>query len=554
MSDSTNKNLVVPSFSPTQPEESGQSQDNEDSHGEELASSADEPLDYISDGIASLQHGTWQNRGQKSDSDLDSHASQSDGHSSPTDGFYPSELPSPPRPNKYHGPPSTWRNWTAAERELAASLDQLDAKDLAVHLFNAFALKRRAGRLGRSKGQSTRNDDGTNRYQEWVPPSIWTAWPLMPDNVPRQRNDLHWETDRYICSNQDITGQAKQSELMEEILIGRILNKAKQGFWKWKRDNPEIPESIDASKSNSHASPDYQESADSREAEPVFLADDGIAREILRPTIYHVLKKLDDLLVGLHHARTASMISEKSAGEPQNEALTEPDDSKPHKSRVGNTRSRGDGREPQSSKVSTASETNLGSSDQQRFSAARKRRKSRSNSRYARRLQQNKGRGLRDWSDIVGIAMMTGWDSKSVNRAAIRCAALFEEEIMLRTLKEDGDSVLINAGTVQAGDMEADSNATTRVPDARRLARRSGRTFCPVTDCNCSITGFSSAYTLKRHVNRFHKNLNISTGLSAEIVKSEHEMHGGVHVDGYLQPVTTKIRSQRGRRSRRSNL
>ena len=554
MSDSTNKNLLVPSFPPTQPEKSGQPQGNEDSHGEELASSADEPLDFLSDGIASLQHGTWHDRGQKSDGDLDSLASRSDGHSSPTNGFYPSELPSPTRPNQYHGPPSTWRNWTVAERELAASLDQLDAKDLAVHLFNAFALKRRAGRLGRSKGQSTRNDDGTNRYQEWVPPSIWTAWPLTPDNVPRQRNDLHWETDKYIRSNQDITGQAKQSELMEEILIGRILNKAKQGFWKWKQDNPEIPESIDASKSNSHASPDYQESTGFREAEPVFLADDDIAREILRPTIYHVLKKLDDLLVGLHHARTASMISEKPAGEPQNEALAEPD--KPYKSRVGKTRSRGDGREPQSSKVSTASETNLGSSDQQHFSAARKRRKSHSNSRYARRLQQNKGRGLRDWSDIVGIAMMTGWDSKSVNRAAIRCAALFEEGIMLRTLKEDGDSVLINAGTVQAGDREADSNATTRVPDPRRLERSSGRKFCPVTDCNGSITGFSGEYTLKRHVNQFHKNLNISTDLSAKAVEREHEMHGGVHVDGYLQPVTTKGRSQqqRRRRLRQSNL
>lgn len=542
----TNKILVNPSSSsPLQSEQSKQSeqsQDIEESGDEEPSSSVDEPLEYASDSITSSQHIIPHKRSSKDDLNP---------HFSPLNEFFPTEPSSSTRPNKYHGPPSTWRSWTAAERELAASLNQLDAKDLALHLFNVFALKRRAGRLRRRRAQSTRENDNINREQEWVPPRIWTAWPLTPDVVPRQKSNLHWKADEYLCLDRDIFSQVKQSEFMAEILISQILNKAKQGFWNWKRDNPEIPGSMVAPVSDSHASQDRPKSLGLGESEPVFLADDDIAQEILRPTIHHVLKKLDNLLVGLHQARAASTLSKKSTRNLRNEAFTEDDEPTPYKSRGYMTRSRGDGRESWSSNLFTTSAANLASNDQ----PAHNHLNPPPSSRYSRLLQESKGRGLRGWSEILGIAMMTGWDSKSVNRAAIRCAALFEEGIMLRTLNENEQSVKTNAETVPVGNKGLDSNATTRVPDPRRL-KKCFKIFCPVEDCNRSTKGkgFSAMYSFKRHLNQVHKKLNRSVNLPANTVESEDEMYGGVHVDGFLQPVTTKASLQRhGSGSRQSN-
>lgn len=47
------------------------------------------------------------------------------------------------RPNRWAGAPSTWTAITGRDRGTYAALVGLRRGDLAVHLFNAFALKRR---------------------------------------------------------------------------------------------------------------------------------------------------------------------------------------------------------------------------------------------------------------------------------------------------------------------------------------------------------------------------------------------------------------------------
>lgn len=47
------------------------------------------------------------------------------------------------RPNRWRGPPASWRELTREERTLWRSMKQLQDQDLAVHLYNVFALKRR---------------------------------------------------------------------------------------------------------------------------------------------------------------------------------------------------------------------------------------------------------------------------------------------------------------------------------------------------------------------------------------------------------------------------
>lgn len=47
------------------------------------------------------------------------------------------------RPNRWKGPQSTWRTLTEEDRLLWQSMKQLQDQDLAFHLYNVFALKRR---------------------------------------------------------------------------------------------------------------------------------------------------------------------------------------------------------------------------------------------------------------------------------------------------------------------------------------------------------------------------------------------------------------------------
>jgi hypothetical protein len=46
------------------------------------------------------------------------------------------------RPNRWRGHPSTWRTWTERDRRTWYALESARKADLAVHLFNAFGLKK----------------------------------------------------------------------------------------------------------------------------------------------------------------------------------------------------------------------------------------------------------------------------------------------------------------------------------------------------------------------------------------------------------------------------
>jgi len=47
--------------------------------------------------------------------------------------------------------------------------------------------------------------------------------------------------------------------------------------------------------------------------------------------------------------------------------------------------------------------------------------------------------GLRDWSDVLGIAALQGWDGVVIDAAAKRCAALFGEGMDFRVLGAEGE-------------------------------------------------------------------------------------------------------------------
>ncbi|KAK4694176.1 DNA (cytosine-5)-methyltransferase 1, partial [Lecanoromycetidae sp. Uapishka_2] len=205
----------------------------------------------------------------------------------PDDGLSPSpQLPT--RPNRYRGSASTWRNWTAPERDLAASLDQLRAKDLSIHLYNAFKLKQKASTLSAQQGST---DEGTAVEEAWAPPKVWTAWPLPPKYVPREDDERQWE-DKEASSKPKPMKPRMPGETLRELLVAQVLRKAKERFAarEWEEEDD-----------------DDDDGKESTGLRPVILADDEQAMEILRPSIQHVLKNIDTVLMGLHIARSACL-------------------------------------------------------------------------------------------------------------------------------------------------------------------------------------------------------------------------------------------------------
>ena len=94
------------------------------------------------------------------------------------------------RPNRWKGNSSTWARFTQDERDLASTLDELRNQDLSVHLYNAHALKRSAREYNEQRTTAEGNRDGSLKIPEgdrtYRPPKRWTAWPLPPEQVPRE--------------------------------------------------------------------------------------------------------------------------------------------------------------------------------------------------------------------------------------------------------------------------------------------------------------------------------------------------------------------------------
>ncbi|KAL8635232.1 MAG: hypothetical protein Q9228_007255, partial [Teloschistes exilis] len=122
-----------------------------------------------------------------------------------------------------------------------------------------------------------------------------------------------------------------------------------------------------------------------------------------------------------------------------------------------------------------------------------------------------KGLGLRDWSDVLGVASMCGWDPAVVSRAAARCSDLFAEGMTFRTLLEGHD----------------DHSEVTYLPDTVTLGNLQQHE--PGAE-NSQSEGASRKVKTDRYGAAQPKR-------SKPREESDGEMHGGVHVDGFLQPI-----------------
>ena len=456
----------------------------------------------------------------------------------------------PPRPNKFHGPPSTWRSLTATDRAIANSLDQIKAADLGIHLYNAHALKKRQRLL-----KAARNDeDAELEYDTWEPPKQWTAWPMMAAEVPRgQIRSFDEPTkDEYVWRS--LEQQKGSTQDLKGALTAIFLKEAKERFLR--RESEDEGTGSDASMNNTKSGRSRSKSQHSnhdtlcqvsKTMKPAVLADDEKAESILEPTIRHILTNVDNLLMGLHHARQAYLPTlDESQGKTQTDAdgETSPLKTKPPRKKGKPAR----GRSPKSLNSQASSRISSRPPPQKPRSALSSTSRTRSRSRRRREL------GLRDWSDILSLASMTGWPDSTIRRTAKRCADLFGEGIEFRTLREGSESMretiylpsLIPEDQDEtAPSSENSESSLSDDPSSVRIRPLSakivnGTFYCPLTDCPRSERGFARNWNFQKHVREKHGDL-------VPAVESEDEMVGAVHVDGFLKPVKAR-KGWRGRK------
>lgn len=398
------------------------------------------------------------------------------------------------RVNKYQGSFSTS---TASERALAGSLDHLKAKDLAVHLYNAHHLK--------CKGKWS--DDVEAWSQGWKPSRYWTAWPLVPDMVPGVDDGPDWAgTDFHKpCLIPNVQG--RQCQELQDVLVARVLRKAKTRNKDLGRHDGEAtlfetePEFLFKDKSTI-----YPEQESVNGFKPVIMRDDDIATKVLLPSVRHIMTQLDQLLMGLHHARDsyAYHYSLKPTSDPNFARLLtrryQVKKSCPSTTSVIENHSSREG----------GSRPKLGSS----------RDRSRSPPRKKPRSRMRTGTAQRDWGDVLGVASMTGWDSKTVSKAANRCSTLFREGIKFRKLEENGNDPIETKFLPDLYCPDLDSTDNEEIVDEERPSSPahgafenkkdfSWNVYCSVDGCRRSAHGFMDYNRAKRHFRRVHPGLDL---------------------------------------------
>jgi hypothetical protein len=471
------------------------------------------------------------------------------------------------RPNRFRGSDRAWLHHTQADRSLAISLDQLKAQDLSSHLYSAHYLKARlrhrptplSSRPWSRKSRWLPNDEHVQK--PWYPESDWTAWPLPLDHAPlgtesfgRPNDGLESHT---LCSAIQPTPADNLREQLHAVMLARAHND-----WKAKNQQASVtnhatttstaapvryspvrrgrtrslsagPSSFPSSPSvgddlsplssldqpapETPADPSIKPETDKMEdkhfARPVFSADDDRSHALLRPTVNHVMAKLDRLLLALHQSRQTHVqrardgdTSDSSAKSTSRSPSTKSSIKKAKKSSQPQTgtQTRRSQRTGPNSRPSSPSDLVVfdDSGEDETYEPEQPKRRSRSPSNRASspesqttspsgKKRRNPPRpGLRDWSEVLGMASLTGWDPAIIERARHRCRLLFEEDMHLYTMAEnDGSS--------------ADEAEPLHHVSNIRSAPASWR--CPMSNCFRNMQPLEHGFRWREHMRKTHK-------------------------------------------------
>ncbi|KAI9695224.1 MAG: hypothetical protein M1820_008796 [Bogoriella megaspora] len=497
-----------------------------------------------------------------------------------------------------------WQYWTAPERALFKSLRQQQANDLSIHLYNAHALK--ALFRDQEKTSSIRPWTNKNHWmklerqsikhtREWHPPDNWTAWPLPPDQVPRE-NEI-WgapredddELDQYTFKKEK--GWQKASKWLEETITGSTLTIARE---KWDsrewmdglderryfpyfhynpkvRKAPSMPEgdTVPSESDSDNESDDTRTglseqvredevveiadaSTSTREPAPAFLADDDCARTLLTPTVRSMIANVDKLLGSLHSPARIARQSEASNTSQQaslvaDQRLTETNND-PHPSNLEYWKRQQDETvASESGSHATMHESEIDSAedysaDEEADGPPMLSQLPERDSNLGKRKRHRRGGarsakrpcGLRDWSEVLNAASLQGWDRNVVHRAAARCSALFGEGMSFNVSHSSGIDHSLEETVKYTPEIIPPLPVEESFDaEAAYEANFGNNVFTPGEHSKCPIRGCTWGFDNPRSMIA-HWGYKHNIKPPADWRRSKY---GGVHINGFLQPL-----------------
>jgi len=146
---------------------------------------------------------------------------------------------------------------------------------------------------------------------------------------------------------------------------------------------------------------------------------------------------------------------------------------------------------------------------------------------------------LRDWSDVLGAAALADFSPQVLARTRERCARLFGQDMTLYTV-EGATAAQRRPGRSKVSELAQPASSSDDAPVAAgRHKHRTGDLPCPFADCERAARGFTRRDNLVRHLRVVHAQTprDVARLERAAPLEGRRDLHGGVHVDGFLQPV-----------------
>jgi hypothetical protein len=382
------------------------------------------------------------------------------------------------RPNLFDGHSVSWRRYNTDEIGAYNAIITKRSRDLAAHLYNAHALRRRTRGIPREKLEADPQAPPTVRKR-------WAAWPVHAAKVPRADEiiEKRWNNSETLKMPPD----PRPSAGLEECITAVMLKASEEQFQAREWNYEEIKEDSEQKLNDGDdlmedelekKEDEEEEPVDTRFLEPIIQLDDDASLRQLRPLARNVISQVDRLLYGLHCAMKGRKYEEgDSGGEQSSDSDDEEGDIHESRSRSrGRRQARGDTQDRATSFRSNSANTSTGpeTDDESLPGVSLSRGRSRNSTTDHNSNHYLKGRlKLRDWSEVMGLASMLGLPTAAVMRASKRCADLFGEDMEFRTMPEGRVRKKLKTGdqeeyayTESEGESDSDSSPPSPQPNS----------------------------------------------------------------------------------------
>lgn len=333
----------------------------------------------------------------------------------------------------------------------------------------------------------------------------WTSWPHPPSYVPRETDPKisrlksqprvhHFDPDTYELSSNTGKENPASSQMLEETLVATFLKFSRDKF----RSRP--------AKETNGMTP---------------ALDDDMSQHILKPVVRHIISQLDGLLTGLYHERgyTKTLMAEdresmgrrsqyiqaKVKGMPwvrkklkaaaASSTNTEDEDEGGDDGNDDNDEDGGENEDKDSTEERGPDSDDSECTPPKKAQKAQKPKSIRRPAAIplARKycIKRHNRLGLRDWSQVLGIAALTGWEEDPLQKTVERCETQFDQTMSWRRLKESDLAKEIKLGEVWTGarlkrprekdkDNDGISNDGFMQPINIRLPNQGSRALCVI--------------------------------------------------------------------------